>query len=46
LVVRPGPNSVLTDAEEVKIVDYVIELSIIGYDRTREANPRNGEAIH
>ena len=33
---RPGPSSILTAAEEQKIVDYAVEMSKIGYGLTRE----------
>ena len=33
---RPGPNSVLTAAEEKKLVDYIVEMSRIGYGCTKQ----------
>ena len=33
---KPGPSSILTAAEEQMIVEYAIEMSRIGYGRTRE----------
>lgn len=33
---RPGPDTILTAAEELKIVEYIKNMSIIGYGRTKE----------
>ena len=33
---KPGPSSILTAAEEQRIVDYAIQMSKIGYGLTRE----------
>ena len=33
---KPGPSSVLTSAEESKLVEYVLHMSRIGYGKTKE----------
>ena len=33
---RPGPSSVLTTAEEQKLVEYAVEMSHTGYDCTKQ----------
>ena len=33
---RPGPNTVLTEEEETKFADYLLQMSEMGYGLTRE----------
>ena len=33
---RPGPSSILTTAEEEKLVQHVVEMSCIGYGCTKQ----------
>ena len=42
---RPGPSSILTTAEEEKLVQYVVEMSRIGYGCTKQQVQNMVQAI-